>query len=100
MIETPKTLAERVAHGRGIKGWSARALSAKAGLSPAAVGLIESGQRTNVESKTLSGLAAALGVGSDWLLAGTGDGPVADAPADPEAKTDPAPAATGTDGSR
>lgn len=55
-------------------GVSLRGVSAAAGLSPAAVGLILS-RRGRVELDTASALAKALGVSLDWLAEGTGPDP-------------------------
>lgn len=61
----------RVSQARRSLGISARALSAKAGLSPGLVSLIERGVRGRfVSAGTVEALAVALSVSPSWLLRG------------------------------
>jgi transcriptional regulator with XRE-family HTH domain len=57
---------------------SAAHLGRLAGLSRSAVALIESGAREDPGGSTVSAIADALGVSTDWLLNGTGTPPTAD----------------------
>lgn len=68
-------VAARLAWARGISGLSAWALSKKAKLSCAHVGLIENGKRTHIHEATAKSLAEQLGVSWVWLLTGEGDEP-------------------------
>lgn len=70
------TLAERVKWARETARLSQRELARRAGLgSERHVGLIEAGERPNVELKTLQGVAGVLGVTIGWLANGEGDPP-------------------------
>lgn len=77
-MSTPNTLAERLRYAREKRRLSARALSRRAHISAAMVGLIERGTTDDPKGSTIKALAAALGVTTDWLLTGEGDGPTAD----------------------
>lgn len=70
------TLAERVIELREAAKISQGELSKLAGLqSRRHVGLIENGDRPNLEHKTLRGLATALGSSVGWLSDGEGERP-------------------------
>jgi transcriptional regulator with XRE-family HTH domain len=70
------TIAARVRFARQLSGFSARELSALAGLgSKTHVALIEDGERPDPQSSTVAKIAEALGVDAAWLLTGTGKAP-------------------------
>ena len=75
---------------------SAAQLGLLAGLSKSVVALIESGERKNPESKTVSAIAAVLGVSTDWLLSGVGAAPTSEAVKAAVARAEET--RTGTDG--
>lgn len=75
---TMGTLAERLAHARGLAGLSSNRLSLLAGLSKSHVALIEGELRLKLGMETVSRLAVTLGVSSDWLNAGDGPPPTED----------------------
>jgi transcriptional regulator with XRE-family HTH domain len=66
-----KNIAERLTHAREAKGWSKSKLAAAAGVTPSAIGNIESGIRQAKAS--LHPIAKALGVNYDWLANGIGE---------------------------
>jgi transcriptional regulator with XRE-family HTH domain len=68
-------IGDRLAAVRELSGLSAAALGEKAGLSRAIVSMIESGERKNPNSKTISALAHVLGVSVGWLIDGVGPEP-------------------------
>jgi transcriptional regulator with XRE-family HTH domain len=68
------SVAERLRHVRSLAGISAGKLGLISGLSRATVALLESGAR-KPEGTTVSALAAASGVSTDYLLNGTGPEP-------------------------
>lgn len=70
MDGTPTTLAARLRSARRKTNLSARALSLRAGISHALVGMIERGSVTNPRGETLRKLAATLGVSLAWLMTG------------------------------
>jgi transcriptional regulator with XRE-family HTH domain len=72
---TPKTLADRIEYARELAGLTPRGLSIIAGLDPTHVRLIEDGERPDPRSSTISKLANALGLTTDWLLDGRGPEP-------------------------
>lgn len=73
-----ESISTRIATARQLAGdLSAAQLGILAGLSKSVVALIESGERKNPESKTVSAIASVLGVSTDWLLNGTGRPPTA-----------------------
>ena len=63
--EVPDSLAARVRRARTGKGWSCRALAARAGVSVMSVSRAENGCAVLVG--TAAALAGALGVSLDWL---------------------------------
>jgi len=70
------TLASRVHELREAAKISQRELARLAGLkSERHVGLIENGERPNLEMKTFQGLARVLGATVGWLSAGEGERP-------------------------
>lgn len=69
-MNVSSTLASRVRARRGELGLSARALSLRAGLSPAMVGIIERGGVRDPHGSTLEKLANALAVPLAWLQKG------------------------------
>ncbi len=79
LMQTHTSIAERVRWLRASAGLSMRSLSDLAGLDPSHVRLIESGERDDPRSKTLSQLANVTGVTLDWLIDGKGDTPDPDA---------------------
>lgn len=70
-----RTLGERLRMARELAGLSARALDEAAGLTPGHSAAIESERRLDPNSSTVTALARALGVTTDWLLDGTGSPP-------------------------
>ena len=68
-----ETLGDRLRRVRKAVGYSARGLSALAGLSQGHVTLIEK-RKGDIESGTAFRLAAVLGISPEWLI--TGQGPV------------------------
>jgi transcriptional regulator with XRE-family HTH domain len=72
------SISTRIAAARQLAEISAAHLGRLAGLSRSAVALIESGERENPEGRTVSSIAAVLGVSTDWLLNGTGEPPAAE----------------------
>lgn len=70
-----RTLQARLTWARNKTGLSQRRLSELAGIADRLVSLIERGERENPELKTVSALAAALGVSVGWLANGEGQQP-------------------------
>lgn len=66
------TISQRVEWARTVAGLSRRRLSALAGLSPAALQVIETKRDTSPEAQTIIGIGRVLGVSTDWLLTGKG----------------------------
>jgi transcriptional regulator with XRE-family HTH domain len=72
-----RTLAERLKWAHELSKLSQRAFSRALGLpSDRHVGFLLSGDRDNLETKTLQSIASALGVSLDWLV--NGDPPAPD----------------------
>ena len=71
MISLMKTIAERLKHARGLKGWTQAQLAAAAGVSQSAIGNIEAGVRNSRGS--LPEIAEALGISRKWLADGIGE---------------------------
>jgi transcriptional regulator with XRE-family HTH domain len=63
-------MAARVRAARERRGWRREALAVRSGISWSGIAQIEAGRRTNVRPATLSALAAALGVSTDYLVHG------------------------------
>lgn len=68
-------MGARVRELRLIAGITTRELDRLAGLVQGHASAIETGTRTNVESRTAIGLSNALGASLDWLLKGEGKAP-------------------------
>lgn len=62
------TLGQRLRHLRESQGLSLRELAKKSGVSYAAIGNIETGERNDPRSSIVTKLAHALGVGVGELL--------------------------------
>ena len=73
-MQTHDSVADRIAHARGLVGLSPFRLSKLAGLSRSAIWLIEDGQREPRET-TLERIAPVLGVTVEWLAEGKGKAP-------------------------
>lgn len=73
------TLVKRLQWARDAAGLSQRALSGLAGLASSHVQLIESGRAEGINVSTAQRLTGVLGVSLDWLMAGTGEMPTAEA---------------------
>jgi transcriptional regulator with XRE-family HTH domain len=71
-----EAIGARVRASRKRRGYSREELAVRAGLSWSAIAQIESGRRANVRPATLAGLADALGVNIDYLVAGAGVRPL------------------------
>lgn len=69
------TIGKRVAFARGLSGLSRRSLSETCGLSGGLVGLIESGDRTDLATSTMLALSDTLGAKLEWLARGIGAPP-------------------------
>lgn len=70
------TIAARIRRALEIRGWSARDLSARAGLSASQLGntLARIEKRPDaIEITTVRKIAGGLGVSTDWLLTGLDD---------------------------
>jgi transcriptional regulator with XRE-family HTH domain len=72
---TESTIGTRLKAARERLGWSREALAYHSGLSWAAIAQIESGRRTDVRHSSLSALARALGVPTDYLGGHAAAGP-------------------------
>jgi transcriptional regulator with XRE-family HTH domain len=67
------TLGSRLVHAREARGLSSVELFKRAKLkSPSHLRMIERGERPEPSAKTISALAAVLGVRERWLVLGTG----------------------------
>jgi transcriptional regulator with XRE-family HTH domain len=64
-------IGSRLRAARERLGWTREALAFHSGISWSAIAQVESGRRTNVRPRTLSGLSAALGVTIDYLVSGS-----------------------------
>jgi transcriptional regulator with XRE-family HTH domain len=65
-----KSISERLTHARELKGWSKSKLAIASGLTPSAIGNIESGIRQARAS--LLPIAKALEINYEWLANGVG----------------------------
>lgn len=65
------TLAGRLRHARGLKGWTQQQLADAAGVTQGAIGNLESQSRH--QPRDLLAIASALGVSAVWLDKGEGD---------------------------
>jgi len=63
---TPLTL--RLRELRELKGWSLRELARRAGVRPATISAIETGQTTGIDFATLERLAKVLEVDPGYLI--------------------------------
>lgn len=72
MLDTMKTLAEKVTHLRTVKGWTQGELAAAVGVTQGSIGNIESGIRENPRAATILGIAKVFGVSPQWLQSGEG----------------------------
>lgn len=73
------TLGSRLSERRIAAGLERPELGELAGLSPALVGMIERGDRTNIAATTATSLARVLGTTAEYLVDGVGDPPSDDA---------------------
>lgn len=69
------SLAERVRWARSVAGVTQEKLAKLCGVTGPHVSLIESGARTDLQMRTLAGLASGLGVSMEWLATGAGAEP-------------------------
>lgn len=69
-VPNMKTISERLTHAREKKGWSKSRLATASGLTPSAIGNIESGIRQSKAS--LVPIAKVLDVSYEWLANGKG----------------------------
>lgn len=69
------TLGSRLSERRNAAGLERSELGELAGLSPALVGMIERGDRTNIAATTATSLARVLGTRAEYLVDGEGDPP-------------------------
>lgn len=74
---TPDPVSERIRHLMELRGWSARQLSIRAGLTESHVTLLLRRGASKAEAATLGKIAAAGDVALEWLL--SGDGAMAEA---------------------
>jgi transcriptional regulator with XRE-family HTH domain len=63
-------MSDRLKAARERLGWSREELAYRCGISWSAIAQAESGRRRNLRPRTLSRLAAALGVSTDYLING------------------------------
>ncbi len=70
-----ETIGSRLCERRVAAGLERSELSELAGLSPALVGMIERGDRTNITAATAVSLARVLGTTAEYLVAGEGAPP-------------------------
>jgi transcriptional regulator with XRE-family HTH domain len=63
-------IADRLKAARARLGWSREELAVHSGISWSAIAQAESGRRRNLRPRTLSRLAAALGISIDYLVSG------------------------------
>jgi transcriptional regulator with XRE-family HTH domain len=70
MGEQDPGIGLRVRTARARLGWSREALAFHSGVSWAGIGQVESGRRRDIRAGTLTALATALGVTTDYLLLG------------------------------
>jgi transcriptional regulator with XRE-family HTH domain len=66
----PSGIGSRVRAARERRGWSRETLAFHSGISWSAIAQVESGRRTQLRPATLSALAEALGVTTDYLIDG------------------------------
>ena len=72
-----ETIGSRLCGRRTAAGLERSELGELAGLSPALVGMIERGDRTNITAATAVSLARVLGTTAEFLVAGEGSPPSA-----------------------
>lgn len=72
-----KTLAERLTHVREATGLRQQDLADFAGCSPAQIGHLCTGFRTDPATSYLTGIARRLRIDLDWLADGQGEAPTA-----------------------
>lgn len=71
-----RTVGERIAKARQDIGISQTLLARRAGLSPGAISLLESGASKSLASENVFPIADALNVSARWLLTGRSPRPI------------------------